>query len=60
VTCPTLLVRGRESWEQSPTESGVASWFPSARVSEYDGAGHWVHHDQLDRFVAEVTQFLSD
>jgi len=24
----------------------------------FDGAGHWVHHDRLDAFLAEVRAFL--
>jgi len=58
VTCPTLLVWGRESWAVNPEEDGRAGYFPDARVSAYDAAGHWVHHDRLDAFVAEVRGFL--
>lgn len=58
ITCPTLLVYGRESWASNPAEDGRASYFSNARVELFDNAGHWVHHDQLDRFVAVVREFL--
>jgi len=27
-------------------------------VSDYDRAGHWVHHDRFDDFLAEVKAFV--
>jgi hypothetical protein len=27
-------------------------------VVAFDGAGHWVHHDRLDAFLAELSRFL--
>jgi len=32
--------------------------FKSAEVVSIEGAGHWVHHDRLDEFVALTRQFL--
>ena len=58
ITCPTLLVLGRESWASNPAEDGRLDHFANARVSAYDHAGHWVHHDRLEAFVAEVREFL--
>jgi pimeloyl-ACP methyl ester carboxylesterase len=58
ITCPTLLVRGMESWASNPLEDGRAEFFTDARVVNVEGAGHWVHHDQLDAFMETVTQFL--
>jgi len=60
ITCPTLLVYGRESWASNPTEDGRAAYFNNARVELFDNAGHWVHHDQLDRFVSVVRDFLAN
>ncbi len=60
ITCPTLLVYGRESWASNPAEDGRAAYFNNARVELFDNAGHWVHHDQLDRFVSVVRDFLAD
>ncbi len=59
ITCPTLLVYGAESWASNPAEDGRLAHFQNARVSRYERAGHWVHHDRLDAFVAEARAFLS-
>ncbi len=58
IACPTLLVYGRESWATNPAEDGRLAHFRHARVASFDGAGHWVHHDRLDGFLAEVRGFL--
>jgi len=60
VTCPVLLVRGTESWASDPAKDGRAASFPDARVANVEGAGHWVHHDRLDAFLAVVRGFLAE
>lgn len=52
IACPTLLVRGTESWASDPVADGRASHFRNARVVAVEGAGHWVHHDKLDEFLS--------
>ncbi len=58
VTCPTLLVYGRQSWASDPEADGRAAHFGNARVAMVENAGHWVHHDQLDVFMGLVEPFL--
>ena len=60
ISCPTLLFRGTESWASDPEKDGRAKVFQDARVANVEGAGHWVHHDQLDAFVALTRAFLSE
>ncbi len=60
ITCPTLLVRGTESWASDPVEDGRIGAFRNADLRNFEGAGHWVHHDQLDEFVAVTRVFLED
>ena len=60
ITCPTLLVRGTESWATDPLQDGRASHFQNATVASIDNAGHWVHHDQLAEFLRLVRNFLAD
>ena len=60
ITCPTLLLRGAESWASDPQEDGRLGYFQNARSVAVDHAGHWVHHDQLDHFVALAKSFLDD
>ena len=58
ITCPTLLVYGEESWASNPEKDGRLAHFKSANVVGFPGAGHWVHHDQLEPFVAMLRDFL--
>ena len=58
ISCPTLLVYGKESWASNPEKDGRLQHFKNARVAAFEGAGHWVHHDRLDAFLAEVRAFL--
>ena len=60
ITCPTLLVRGEESWASDPTDDGRLASFRNARVVNVPRAGHWVHHDQLEVFLREVRGFLAE
>lgn len=58
ITCPMLLLYGADSFASNPEKDGRASHFATARVIEYANAGHWLHHDQFDRFIADVKAFL--
>jgi pimeloyl-ACP methyl ester carboxylesterase len=58
ITCPTLLIYGKESWASNPVDDGRIEHFQNARVETFEGAGHWVHHDQLEAFVDMVRGFL--
>jgi pimeloyl-ACP methyl ester carboxylesterase len=58
ITCPTLLLWGKDSLFSSPADDGRADHFQDARVIEYENAGHWLHHDQFERFMADVKAFL--
>ncbi len=58
ITCPTLLVYGRESWASNPEQDGRIRHFNQARVVSFEQAGHWVHHDRLDAFLDELCAFL--
>jgi pimeloyl-ACP methyl ester carboxylesterase len=60
ITCPTLLVYGKESWASNPLEDGRITHFKTAEVVSFERAGHWVHHDRLDDFTATVCEFLGE
>jgi pimeloyl-ACP methyl ester carboxylesterase len=60
INCPTLLVRGTESWASDPVEDGRAAHFRNARLVNVEHAGHWVHHDQLDVFLEHLRAFLDE
>jgi pimeloyl-ACP methyl ester carboxylesterase len=59
ITCPTLLIRGTESWASDPIEDGRMNSFQNADVASIDGAGHWAHHDRLDVFLGLVRAHLA-
>ena len=59
IACPTLLVGGTESWHIDPATDGRAAVFGQAEVAMFSAAGHWVHHDQFDGFMARIEAFLA-
>ena len=59
ISCPTLLMRGEESWASDPVADGRTQCFNCPiEYQSFSNAGHWVHHDQLDGFVDRVSEFL--
>ncbi len=58
ITCPTLLCYGEDSWASNPAEDGRMQYFKNATVKNYENAGHWLHHDQFDEFLADLREFL--
>jgi pimeloyl-ACP methyl ester carboxylesterase len=58
ITCPTLLFRGINSWVVDPGKDGRIHAIRDYRLINVPNAGHWVHHDQLEVFVAETLRFL--
>lgn len=58
IECPTLLLYGADRWASNPEKDGRIAHFRHARVIEYENAGHWLHHDQFDRFMADLAAFL--
>ncbi|MCK9542263.1 MAG: alpha/beta hydrolase [Novosphingobium sp.] len=60
IQCPALLLYGKDSWATSPEVDGRIGHFRDARLIEYENAGHWLHHDQFERFVSDVKAFLAE
>lgn len=60
ITCPVLLFWGMESWAQDPEKDGRAAAIKNHRLVKVPNAGHWVHHDQLELFLAETKKFLAE
>ena len=58
ITAPTLLLYGADSWASNPAKDGRIQYFNNAEVIEFEKAGHWLHHDQFDRFMAVLRDFL--
>lgn len=58
ITAPTLLLYGADSWASNPQKDGRIAYFKNASVVEFEQAGHWLHHDQFERFMATLRDFL--
>ena len=60
VTCPVLHLIGGESHAARHEIDGkpVNSYFADSQRVGIGGAGHWVHHDQLDLATEEIRKFL--
>lgn len=59
IVCPVLLFRGLESWAVDPEKDGRIHAIRDYSLVNVPGAGHWVHHDRLDVFVAETERFFA-
>ena len=58
---PALFVAGEASpFRLMADEALVRGWFPAARFVTVAGAGHLVHADQPEAFVAQVRAFLGE
>jgi pimeloyl-ACP methyl ester carboxylesterase len=58
ITCPVLAIYGADSFSSNPERDGRAANFQEMRVLEYANAGHWLHHDQFERFMVDTKAFL--
>jgi pimeloyl-ACP methyl ester carboxylesterase len=59
ISCPTLLVYGRESRASNPQTDGRIRHFRHVEIAAVEGAGHWVHHDRLGEFLSLIRAFLA-
>jgi esterase len=56
---PTLFIYGGKSeYVQQDHRATIASYFPQVQYAEVPEAGHWVHAERLDDFLAVLTPFL--
>lgn len=59
ITCPVMLAYGKNSWVSNPAEDGRIAHFREGQVVAFEKAGHWLHHDRLQEFLAETKRFLA-
>ena len=50
----TLIVGGSTT---NPATDGRAEHFRNHRIRVFEKAGHWLHHDQHDAFLAALREF---
>ena len=58
IRVPVLLLKGAESPWGDADRDGRAQVIPNHRTAVFERAGHWLHHDQRDRFLQVVGDFL--
>lgn len=58
ITCPTLIINARNGYSHRIGQDGTERHFRDVRVVDVDDAGHWLHHDQLERVAALSLGFL--
>ncbi len=59
IKAPSVTVGGADSWwMRTPNREELAAALPNSRTVIFDNAGHWVHHDQFDGFVALLRDFF--
>ena len=61
VACPTLFLCGTSSWHGNPAQDGRLAPFTCPYHNlVFEDAGHWLHHDQYNNFMAALHAFLDD
>lgn len=58
IECPVLHMRGGKTWASDPFKDGQARHFRNARYREFEGAGHWPHHDCRKEVLDAIVEFL--
>lgn len=59
IPCPTLLLNATAGLEHRTGQNGTLKHFRHAELVEISDAGHWLHHDQFDVYIGELTSFLA-
>lgn len=58
---PVLIVRGERSTDLPPDIfARMRQVLPAAKAAEIKGAGHWVHFDQPEEFIAVLKEFFGE
>jgi esterase len=58
---PTLFLAGAASdYVAADANQRIRALFPAAEIDRIAGAGHWVHAEQPEAFLARVEAFLED
>ena len=55
---PVLTIGGSESWDRIGPRRALVDEIEGAQTVIVEGAAHWVHHDQIERFVELVREFF--
>jgi proline iminopeptidase len=60
ITCPTLVLAGKDDWICSPAESeAIAEHIPNARLEIFEKSSHAIAIDDHDRYINIIQDFLA-
>lgn len=59
IDCPTLLMNALQGFGHRTGQNDTLQHFRQGEVLNVDNAGHWLHHDQFETFIAASREFLS-
>jgi len=60
ITVPSCFIRGgRSLYVQEADKVLIGTTFPNSEIVTIDQAGHWVHVDAPQEFLAKVTEFFN-
>jgi len=59
IRCPVLLFRGKSSWTGDPRRERNIEAIRDRRLAVVSRAGHWLHHDRPEIFIAKTRAFLA-
>ena len=59
IPVPTIILKADASPEAREAHQETVSEMPNVKLVHIDDAGHNLHHDQLDRTIEVLTEFLS-
>ena len=59
ISCPALLLNAKQGFEHRIGQDGTSKHFNNLVTLDIDQAGHWLHHDQFEQFIANLKSFLA-
>ncbi|HMP98416.1 MAG TPA: alpha/beta fold hydrolase [Cyclobacteriaceae bacterium] len=58
---PTLFIRGKKSnYIKDEDRNLITEIFPDSNLVSFEDAGHWVHAEQPEKFLATIKEFLKN
>ena len=58
IACPTLLMNARQGFPHRTGQDNTLQFFKQGEILDIDQAGHWLHHDQFEQYIAACSAFL--
>ena len=58
ISCPVLIINSQDGYPHRIGQDDTLQHFSNAKLITIERAGHWTHHDQCDRVVTAVREFL--